>query len=341
MKKLLGATALTLIAGAAAAQQAPTTVSSSNFNARIGGFMTLGLGYVDSDAHKAEVEIVNNSEVIFNFTLTADNGLTFFAKAEIENNGGPTTSDEYVGGVRGFFGTIEVGAEDGAADRLRYATPSSAFTNVVDGTGLLFDYASGESPADLGYNGDTGDDLKVTYFTPRFAGFQAAVSYANGAEGPTSTDGAEGAREGFELGANYENTFGDFSVSAGAGYVSISSPRNRDFEDSYSIGGGVGFAGFEVGVGYFVTNNVGADDTEVLGAGVTYATGPWNFGLNYGVSFGGENEDDYGLGAGVDYALAPGVLVGGIVEYADGKAFDRAAGSEDAYSAGLFMALNF
>ncbi len=355
MKKLLlGATALAVIssAGAAFAQGAPaTTVTTNNFNARIGGFMTLGLGYIDSDQHKAEVEIVNNSEVVFNFTLTSDNGLTFGAKAEIENNGGPTTSDEYVGWVEGFFGRVEVGAEDGAHDRLGgRGAGATAVTAAAAETGLLFDYAAGESTAVPTPRGtDTGDDLKVTYFTPRFAGFQAGASYSNGAEGPTSTDGSNGGREAYELGANYKNSFGGVSLDIGAGYTSFNDPQNARFggragDDSYTVVGNVGFAGFTVGGLWGVSSYQTGDDDEGFGVGANYATGPWLFGVQYSEMVGGVKEDDYGVSLGVDYALAPGVTVGGVLEYADGTdgaGNTRLADSDDSIAGGLFMNLGF
>jgi hypothetical protein len=334
----------------------PTTVTSNNFNVRVGGFMILGAGYVDSDAHKAEVEIVNDSEVHFIFSLRSDNGLTFGAKAEIENNSGGsrnTTSDEYVGWVEGGFGRFEVGAEDGAQDRLAGGgklAGGQTVTSVADGNGFLFDYASSESPfLQTDFNGgDTGDDLKVTYFTPRFAGFQAGVSYANAAEGPTSTDGARGDREAFELGANYRNTFGEVGVDVWAGYVGFSDPQQARFngaqgDDTYNFGANLGFAGFTAGATYFNTSfkDNGVDDVEAYAVGLAYATGPWSFGAQYGEYIGGAPEDDMGVSLGAEYSLAPGVMVGLALEYADGKNLDRAADSEDAFAIGVLSGLTF
>lgn len=352
MKKfLLGATASAalLSAGSALAQGAPpTTITTNNFNARIGGFMTLGIGYVDSDLHKAEVELVNDSEVHFVFTLAADNGLTFGAKAEIENNGGPTTSDEYVGWVEGTFGRFEVGAEDGAHDRLvGAAAGGTAFTAVADETGFLFDYAGGESPAVPVVQGnDSGDDLKVTYFTPKFAGFQAGVSYANSAEGSTSTNGAVGSRESYEIGANYSNTFGGVSLEVAGGYTSYSDPQDARFggkagDDSYTLLANIGFAGFTVGGSWGVSSFETGDDDEGYGVGVNYATGPWLFGVQYAQMVGGDAEDDYGISAGADYALAPGVTTGVTLEYADGDAAGTLAEEDDAFAAGVWMAFGF
>jgi len=354
MKKLLmGASALAIagFGGAAVAQE---------WSVRTGGFMTAGIGYVDADGHSAEVEIVNNAEVIFNFTLVADNGITFNGKVEFEASGTSENADEYVASAQGSFGRLEIGREDGVHDRLAgEAAGSTAFTSSADGGGLLFDYASNEMPFSLDSEGrNSGDQLKITYFTPKFSGFQAGVSYSpGGAEGSggTSSNGGAGGRgtssgsEILEVGAAYSNTFGGVGVDLGAGYSTFENYiTSADRDQSYSFMGALSFAGFKAGAQYGVTeyNTAGADDVEGLGVGVNYATGPWNFGIQYTVMLGGNgaegfNEDDWGVGAGVDYALAPGVTVGGIFEYggADKAAF--VGQDTEAWSVGVFSNFNF
>jgi hypothetical protein len=341
MKKiLLGATALSVmgLAGAASAQE---------WSVRVGGFMTTGIGYVDTEAHEAEVEIVNNSEVTFNFRLVADNGLTFGAKAELENNGASNNMDEYVGWVEGSFGRVEIGAEDGAHDRLvGAAAGATAFTSAADETGLLFDYAGAESGVVVVTQGyESSDDLKITYFTPRIAGFQAGVSYANAPEGGTSTDGSNGGRESFEIGANYNNTFGDVSLFVGGGYTSFSDPYNPRFagripDQAYTVVANVGYAGFTVGGIWGVSEFDNASDQEGFGVGAGYATGPWNFGVQYAWGDGQEgltgDDEINAVSVGVDYALAPGVTVGAVGEWGDND-----TANEDAWATGVFMNFDF
>jgi hypothetical protein len=351
---LFGASAIAaaLLATGAAAQT--PTVSASNFNARVGGFMTAGIGYVDSEAHEAEVEIVNNAEVIFNFSLVADNGVTFGARVEFEAQGTSENADEYVAFVEGVFGRVEIGREDGVQDRLSGAAAGATlFTAAADETGLLFDFAAAESPAvPLTYGLDSGDTMKINYFTPRFAGFQAGVGYVPGADsadgprefgqGGTSSVGSDDDLEAVEVGANYENTFGDFSVFLGGGYTSFLDDDSVGVEAGYSLVANVGFAGFTVGGMYGNTEGVTTDnDSQGYGVGVGYATGPWTFGVQYAETIDGVAEDDYGVSLGADYALAPGVAVGAIVEYADGTALDRTVGADDAWATGLFMNLDF
>jgi len=352
MKKLLmGASALAIagFGGAAVAQE---------WSVRTGGFMTAGIGYVDADGHSAEVEIVNNAEVIFNFTLVADNGITFNGKVEFEASGTSENADEYVASAQGSFGRLEIGREDGVHDRLAgEAAGSTAFTSSADGGGLLFDYASGEMPFSLDSEGrNSGDQLKIIYFTPKFSGFQAGFSYSPGGAGKsgnggTSNEGGIGKdAEVIEFGAAYSNTFGGVGVDLGAGYSTFQDNRfggAADRDQSYSFMGALSFAGFKAGAQYGVTeyNTAGVDDVEGLGVGVEYATGPWNFGIQYTVMLGGNgaegfNEDDWGVGAGVDYALAPGVTVGAIVEYGEADVADPVLG-DDAWAVGVFSNFNF
>ena len=366
MKKiLLGATALSMmgVAGGVAAQEWSSTV---------GGSMVVGIGAVDAERAETNAVVVNNSEVTFNFRLVADNGLTFSVKGELENNGADNNMDEYVGRVAGSFGTIEIGAEDGAMDRL-FGGPAgaTAFTAAGDATGLLFDYQDGE----VGYGIDTdgeesSDDLKITYFTPSFSGFQAGVSFIpTDQEGPTHTSIQREDQGMVEVGAEYEGDFGGFTVGVGAG--ASFAEDDRDFESSYGGSLNVGFGGFSIGgsIGFIdVDIDTGTpttsidDDYLAYAIGANYATGPWLFGLQFaqtldapsssvnGTSLRGAEadfNDQFGVSAGIDYALAPGVTVGATLEYLDAgdNTFTDDDGDitdfDDAYAAGIFMNLDY
>jgi len=349
-KILMGASALALLClGQAAVAQ--------EWSVRTGGFMIAGIGYVDADAHKAEIEMVNDAEVIFNFTLTADNGIKFGAKVEFEANGNSENADEYVATAQGSFGRLEIGREDGVHDRLAGEAPGgTAFTSSADGDGFLFDYASKEMPFKLDSEGrESGDQLKIIYFTPKFSGFQAGFSYAPGGAGNGGNDGTSniGANDAevIEFGAAYSNTFGDVGLNLGAGYSTFQDNRfavgKGDRDQSYSFMAAISYAGFKVGGQYGVTeyNDAGFDDVEGLGLGVEYATGPWGFGLQYTVMLGGNGgdgfrEDDWGLSAGVDYALAPGVTLGAVVEYGEADKADPVKG-DDAWAVGVLSSFNF
>lgn len=343
MKKvLLGATALSILgfAGAASAQE---------WSARVGGFMTTGFGYIDADEtiNNTEASVVNNAEVIINYRLVADNGITFGAKVEFEANAGSGNSgrdrgtvDEYVGFAQGSFGRVEIGAEDGAHDILVGGVPGGNFTSSADGGGFLFDY----NDIGLGINtqgADTGDGLKVTYYTPTFSGFTAGVSYSpDGREGAVATRNIGAQGEGIEFGARFQENFGDFAVRVAGGYTYFDS-NAATFEDSYTLAASLGFAGFTVGgIWGSSDGNGGNADREGFGIGGDYKTGPWYFGIQYGQMTDGAAEDNWGINGEVNYALAPGVTLGGVVEYGS---FDStpAGVDDDAWAAGVFMGFNF
>ena len=354
MKKvLLGATALTFVGfvGAASAQ----TVSTPRFNTSVGGFMTMGLGYVGSEATDVadgnEFIVVNNAELIINFTLVADNGLTFGAKGEFEMNGQANNVDEYVGFVSGSFGRIEVGAEDGAHDILVSGPVGGNFSAAADGGGFLFDYASTGVAAPNTQGNDTGDGLKVTYYTPSISGFRAGISLApSSTEGPVATPTSGQVGRGVELGAQYSNTFGSFSLFLGAGVTifdegdTVAPAAERDY--GYTLNAKVGFAGFEVGAIWGATEFNQGGDNSAFGLGAAYKTGPWFFGIQYGQNVDqrvARIDDAFGISGEVNYALAPGVTTGFVVEYAS-DTFTNVVGvgnSDDAMAAGVFLGLSF
>ncbi len=347
MKKiLLGASALSIagFAGAASAQEV---------TANIGGFMTSGFGYWDTDEDVADATnftVINNAEVIFNFRLVADNGITFGAKVEFEASGTSENADEYVGTVQGSFGTIELGREDGAGDRLAGAAAgATAFTAAGDAAGILFDYnpQTGVVSTD---GGDTGDTLKITYFSPTFAGFQAGVSFVPGSDsgstrtfgqGGVATDSTGNDSAAFEFGAKYSNDFGGFGLDLGGAYIAPLESDTFGHDGAFIVSANVGFGGFTVGGIYGLqfdgaTDGAGnPEDTGGYAVGANYETGPWNFGVQW--AQGVDNADgDTGISFGADYALAPGVTTGIVLEYADSDAPDQTA-----YAGGVFMNLDF
>ncbi|TVQ59113.1 MAG: porin [Rhodobacteraceae bacterium] len=265
--------------------------------------------------------------------------------------------------------------------------PRTAFTSAGRGGGILFDaeYARSEVPAGVADDrgGNTGFTNKITYLTPRVAGFRAGISYAPGTSSTASTEdvavidpdtgavvpgsittgstagsntsgtnlNAQRPGEGIEFGLNYSGDFSGFAVQVGGGYTTFLNDGPND--NGWNIGGQVGFQGFAVGVTYGYTERNNADNVAILAVGATYRTGPWAFGLNYGWNVKGDGgdgttstrsrEDDYGISFGVDYALAPGVLVGGALEYskADNDVTTASGRDDSAFAAGVFLGLNF
>ena len=181
------------------------------------------------------------------------------------------------------------------------------------------------------------DDNMITYFSPRFAGFQLGLSYIpdladsdnNAAafgdgEGTNSTARDDQRSHGFATGINYTNSFNGIDISAAGGFQVVGTPDdNQDGgpdngdQTVYAYNGGlnVGFGGFTFGgsFGGFDIDSEGANHGYHYDIGLAYETGPWGVS---GTFVAGEREgslddkdEDESMGAAVavSYVLGPGI----------------------------------
>jgi hypothetical protein len=284
----------------------------------------------------------------------------------VSSLGGQAQIDEAFVFAFGDWGRVEVGSRDGAAYRMYYGTPSAligwgAFqhnhawvNNAVGGNNKAYrgGLATTIEP--------TWQDVnRINYFTPRFMGLQIGVGYApkmNGAAfnntfvntGPNANTGGICGFQGptnmsscptndytyqdlFDVGVNYLNKFGDFTVALyGAfayasfvpGFVGIpgayggaASPANIITGANLStwkqwvVGAQFGFAGFTIGGALGWDNNgLGGNyytgvnnDTWFYTAGIMYETGPWQLSFMW-AGFYNTN----GNGSASVTAIAPG-----------------------------------
>jgi hypothetical protein len=357
-----------LMGTAAAVALTATGAMAQEWSATTGGFLTMGLGYVDiddgGDDTFNEVALIRDGEVIFNFRLTADNGITFGSKVELEMGDAPNIIDEADGFVQGSFGTVRLGENDGAADAyMGSGLVDYTFAAATDGTGFIFDYYARDDNLDASGR-TTSDAIKLTYFTPNFSGFEAGVSFVPSLESSNgrATDLGDEINA-FEVGAQYSGEFGGFGITIGGGYVTDTS-SGADDDDSIGAGAKVEFSGFQVGVNWGYVNEgfdfggafdvpdefeIDSEEQNTIGVGVAYGTGPWLASLQYATVIDGPGEESFGISGDVGYSLAPGVTVGASVEYGDpeleltstesGAQID--ADRDEAFAAGLWMGLNF
>ena len=119
--------------------------------------------------------------------------------------------------------------------------------------------------------------------------------------------------------------------------------------DGFGVGVELGFDAITLGARYEYSEGDGSgnDDVEVTtyGAGIVYATGPWEFGLNAAY----QETDDTGtssdqeitrVNAGVAYELGDGVDVGLGIDYADLDA-DGTSNDVDGFGAALLLGVSF
>ena len=345
MKKVLLGTSAIALAGAFA-----TSANAADWNVRVGGYYNAMVAYGSTDLPTGDtrdfdgVDVSTNTEVFFLPSITLDNGIRIGANIQLEGEQSGDQIDESYVQIKGSFGEVLIGSENSAGYKMHYAAPNAAIISLNSpSTG---DYIAWSGGVDSVFRGTLGatyvevggnnDAKRITYFTPRFSGFQVGVSYAHDGNqdnfGPTDISSGGGSLGNiFDIGANYVQSFGDINVAVSGRYGTA---EQGSFNPTvWSAGLNVGFAGFTVGGSFAESNEHGAgvDDGTAYDVGVAYATGPWKFSLTY---FHGENGEAGGtrdeqdtFGAGINYQLAKGVKLNAFGAYVD---LDAAGGpSED------------
>jgi len=287
------------------------------------------------------LEFIQEGEIHFIGQTKLDNGTSVGLTVELEawNPSSSTANaqiDEAFLFAFGDWGRIEVGSRDAATYRMYYGSPSAFI-----GWGAIqhnHNYSNLSMQANnkaytrvtATTNTPTWQDVnRINYFTPRFAGLQIGVGYApklnaaaaggQAASGPGNPAGICGYNNAtnmnacptadyawqdvFDVGANYLNKFGDFTVAlygafAYASFVPGFGPVGGVFPNvaanqatganltawkQWVVGAQFGFAGFTVGGAYGYDNNglganyfTGVDnDTRFYTGGIMYETGPW------------------------------------------------------------------
>jgi hypothetical protein len=366
-KTLLGTTALVavgLLAGPA--------LASDPLKVTVGGNVVTGFYVIDADNiggtsfQDTKVALVaRNIDIKAEGTL--DNGLVAGVDAKLMlGNDWNTTNNSWASFrqlfayLEGGFGRFEIGGTDGASYKMHYTSPWFVPGNGIDSPNILnvpttVSGAFRQSTFSL----LATDSNKVSYFTPRLAGFQLGLSftpeasqknpYANGLVVLPDT----GLTDVFEAALNYAGTFGGVDLGLDGFYTSGdagAATPNADPQE-YGFGANVGFAGFTLGGAYYKSEDIlgsftvapGAANAEerVWTAGLKYATGPWTVGvayLNSDTQIGGLSNDSDSWQLGGGYNLGSGVDIG-----LDLQKFkvDTGAGDYDAQSAGIVLAVAF
>lgn len=273
----------------------------------------------------------HNSEICFIGQTTLDNGLTIGVNVQLEANTSSDQIDEsYLFIQSPTAGQLILGDENNAGYLLHVTAPdggisldSGDLTNITafETNGApVFDTALGTTNLRL-LDNDSG---KFTYITPRFAGFQAGISYipefTSGGDNNTSlrrsgngtingsTATTRGIYNGFAPGVNYTDKFGDFGVQASLGYLYASTgsgysgtpafngaaAAGGDTKNLIAYNGGLqlSLAGFSVGGAYLYvpqgnSPNIGKLNGNGWTVGGAYEFGPYKLGIDY--QYGDQN----------------------------------------------------
>ncbi len=326
-------------------------VSASEWDLKFGGYIHSHLAYVETSGLASfgtdfdGVSQLSTGEIHFIPSITLDNGLKIGANIQLEgfNNVGRDENniDEAFAFMKGSFGEVLIGGGNSAGYLLTLGEEPDLSGNLINSHEINafvpVDWAVPFNERQAGITSKTevagnDDTSRITYITPRFAGFQIGASYARNDLGNADqgfvTGGASndnnnaGVKDIFDIGANYVNSFGGFNVAASARWgigdavtPGVSNPK------TFAVGLDLGFAGVTIGGSFAEQNNSNGAfgvDQHGWGAGITYDAGPvgslpWAFGIStYMGTFentGGAGIDShynaYRIGANRD--LGPGV----------------------------------
>jgi predicted porin len=269
-------------------------------------------------------------------------GLEYGATIEFEADTSSTANtDETWLFVRGGWGEIRMGDEDGVADNSSVGAQTiAAGTGGIDGSDAVI------SGLPYVFLTNSNDATKVRYYTPSFGGLSVGVSYT-----PTQQIIDSGSQNGqfraqkngpgmegqnvVEGGLVYDGELGGVSLEASV--VGLYGELKNDGEETFGgsdwwgVQGGAALDlnGFKLAASV-ATNNVGDLTNNFMTAGVGYGFGPIEATLNYAWIF--DANDDFEEASGVDnpdtwivsatYLLAPGLALQGDVAYFDNDTND-------------------
>ena len=293
---------------------------------------------------------MREGEVHFKGNTTLDNGMKVGVRVELEAEDDVNQIDESFIWFENNLGRIQFGKAYPASYIMFYGAPTP-----VDGLGINTPNFLPVNPSNTSGVGNlistpatyvgVSKVEHLTYFTPRFVGIQLGVSYAPTAcqAGNAGTNACGGSYAGqqadnvagtaydqLSFGANYVNSFGGFDVGVFAGYIQADNGAATGATGTvtgdpkqWGFGANVGYAGFTLGGGYRKSEDIGMVEGQSgydWNVGLTYSTGPWTFGGQYGQTeydLAARTDDLHAASVGTQYVLGPGINLGLAVQYFD------------------------
>jgi hypothetical protein len=354
------------------------------------GSIDTNYAYSGNFAAYRGISFIQEGEIHFIGQTKLDNGTTVGLHVELEaqnTNTGTNNNmiDEAFLFAFGDWGRIEMGSRDAGPYRMYYGTPSALI-----GWGFFqhnHTFASGISATNKAYRAGIsttiaaqgGDNNRINYFTPRFAGFQLGVAYApkmvTGANGACGTQAVNPANcpyldytynDEIVIGANYVNKFGDLTVAAyGAYYYAtfvpgyqgnaatnnlVTGANNVGWKQwvaglqlayaGFTVGGAIGWDNNGLGSNYYTQVD---NDTRFYTVGVMYETGPWQMSAGWAGFRNTNGNGSLGLAnvtmGGVFTATAPTSTSAAFGSNRDTGALAFGMESVDKYEVGVNYAL--
>lgn len=355
MKKILVATtALVAVSGFAVSASASEPIKLS-----VGGYMEQWAGITSQDdAFDNKNAFQSDTEIHFKGATTLDNGIEVGAVVELEGETSTDQVDEQYLYINGSFGQIKLGEEDGAADDMGLTAPAVGPVGVNDGdlTNWVDAYLPDTVPS-------SGDNPKITYYTPVMGGFRAGVSYTDSNESKNNLSGGVNNRQSttegkpvVSVGLSYDHDFDGVALG-------LSAVGEHAGEGAwYGLGANVGFGNFTVGGSWghieddydLTSRDAKGNDTDTYDIGVAYAMDAASVSLTYAYSdYGNRSTSALSNGLvpastgeistvdlGLAYQLGAGVAWKSSIFWFDDDN-DNSAADNDGYGAVTGLRLDF
>jgi outer membrane protein OmpU len=246
----------------------------------------------------------SDGEVHFNGSVDLDNGIKIRTRVELEaftiDNTGRTSStahgtqgdsiDEHWMRISGAFGEIRLGSGDAAGRAMTSGYLGTGATNVsLSQDSDTTNWVTRPSSIAVTFSNRvdvSSDGEHISYFTPRFAGFQAGLSYVPSADEDVNNQralsGGNADFEGWSAAVNFDRRFGDIGIGLAAGYAFMNESAAAAIDDAHvwGVGGRFDYKGFRIAASWVDKNNQSsatgtfvASGREALEIGARYTFG--------------------------------------------------------------------
>lgn len=280
-----------LTPGAGRAVEVKPTIGVGGFFNMVGGFtLDEDKGALNGGVDRPAFDINPSAEIFFDGRAELDNGISLRAHIELEANTDSDQIDESYVVIKGGFGQITLGSENGAAEMMTAGYGGSSVGvgthYYIDGTNFLAPegWAMPTSTTGVAHFWSDGDDEKITYYSPRILGFQIGVSFIPVFDGDDVMSGnaSENYHDGYSLGVNFDRKISGVGIGMGAGLLTKGKPNMAALEHSdwaeYGLSARVDFRGIRLAAGFrAVLDGVistYSHEGRIIDVGIRYTMGP-------------------------------------------------------------------
>lgn len=305
--------AVTTALSAVALLAANAAVAADKPKLKIGGYQDtfFGIGDVTSGTKNSGTPIFTSGstidgqatmlaygEVKFEASGATDSGMKYGAYFELSIDDGARNSKPGADGASGKYGAdeanvwmsgswgkLELGNQDGAADKMKVgASDLDMIGSNMAGAFFLTNGTEGARLTDQTSPAEGADNTKITYYSPRMSGFQVGVSYVPryAAQGTIpAQDGESTASGGWEAGVTWRGKASDAKIELAA--VATGYKERAMDGHGESLGANVEFSNITVAAGWAQNTNWRDNNSkqDAWNAGLGYNGGKWQVAAYY------------------------------------------------------------